>query len=498
MRVTPLLLRSAAAAGLALLAAACVVPPAGLAPRPDEVARGAPDVAFYSFESQPYSAGTGLLSYSLTRDAYAAVFEVDQRGRVRVLSPASPNADAVAKGGQSYVVTPEITITDPEFLSSGRNFDRIPYVFVLTSDEPFDFGAFGRGRTWSRSVTTGNGYDPDSVIAATADRVLAGGADYASDFAYVGPRLRTGEQAFASECVRPAEDIHDYRYYRDLWAVFDPQDQRLSYNPAWLFTSALGWSSYGYSMLPLALYRAQIAPNAFYGGCAAPSAPAYSYRYASAYYGASTSPYAGYAFGTYPYGWYYGGRTFAAGGTQPKSTLRLPRTPLSFTNPVAVATGPTTEPTRGQTAQPVSTGRWLLGRVPAGLGQSAPGQTALGARVFGGGRRIGESTGEVPRGFASGWGRPGVFNSADRRGDNARPVGMGFMGRGGGLAPAVGSARPTSGPTPSRPSSGFDHGAFTGGSSVGGRVGASSPGAGAAAAIAARSEVKNGSAPAPK
>lgn len=422
MRVSRVLLRSAAAAGLASFAAACVIPPAGLTPRPEELALGAPEVALYSFDSPHYGAGAGLLAYSLSRDAYVATFEVDQQGRVRILTPTTPKEDGRAEGGRSYVVSPRISTVDRGFLPATRDFDRVPFVFALTSDSPLDLSAFERGGTWSRSLAV-RGYEPDSVAAAVADRVLRGDTDYAFDYAYVGPRLRGDELAFVSECARPIEDVHDYRYYRELWAVFTPQDQRLSYNPAWFFTPVLGWSTYNF--LPFAAYRAQIASNAFYGACSPPAA-LYTLRYAG--YGPYTSAgLYGYPYGAYGYG--RGSGYAAAPAARPWPAFRPPQTPLAFTNPVAVTPGNSTGNTAvaAQTGgRRVNTGPWILGQRPAwlpGAGQPSNGQTALMWRPAGGTRL-------------------GVFNPEARRGGGAeqRPIGMGYVGRGAGMPPSAGHA----------------------------------------------------------
>jgi hypothetical protein len=393
MRHARRVLSSAAAAGVALFAAACVVPPAGLAPRPDEGAQDSPEVAFYSFDSEYYNTGSGLLSYSTSRDAYSAVFQVDQRGRVRVLSPSAPGEAPLTRGGQSYVVYPLLTATDPTFLPLARDFDRIPYVFAITSDAPLDLQAFERGKAWGRSVSTGDDYRPDSVIARVADQVLPGGIDYSADYAYVGPRsgASVGTSAFLADCARPVEDVHDYRYFRELWAVFDLQDPRFGPSPVWLFSPALGWGANPfYGGLSFVQYRAQFAMTAFRGACGGLDSPAYAVRYAGLGYGGypyGYSPYGynpygfayGYPYGSnwgYPYGYGYayapgtrpGGWTTGTRSAPASPGLRLPRTPISFTNPVTVA---------GTSAQQATRLPWWM----------------AGRRSDGGGRALGEAQG---------------------------------------------------------------------------------------------------------
>ena len=476
MRITQRVLSSAAAAGVALFAAACVVPPAGLAPRPDELAYAAPDVAFYSFDSEPYNTGSGLLSYSTTRDAYTTVFEVDQRGRVWVLNPSASDAENVAKGGQSYVVYPRVTTTDPQFLGAGRDFNRIPYVFALTSELPLDLRDFGRGQERSRPVSIGDGYEPDSVIARVADRVLPGGADYASDYAYVGPNVGPAGRALLADCGRPVTDVHDYRYFREQWAVFDLQDQRFSYNPAWLFSPTLGATEYSYAVLPIAAYRAQIATTAFYGSCgSAPVLSSYAARSAFGYYGdpnfAYGYPYAGsYGFATNPYGGYYGGWAVATTPQpRPVQPLRPPRVPLSFTDPVTVAAGPNAKPAPNALAP--RTGQWLIRRVPGEGRQPLGTQTALGARIFGSGRQPGELQGGGRPGFAYSNGAAALGGTAAHR-----PAGVGYSGRPGGS-------------TAYRPSGGSGHatGTSAGATASHAASGSSSAGSAATSGAGARS-----------
>ncbi|HEY0776363.1 MAG TPA: hypothetical protein VGD56_00215, partial [Gemmatirosa sp.] len=236
------ILRSAAAAGIVSLAAACIVPPPGVAPRPDEAGMAAPDVTFYSFDSD-VNIGSGTVAYSTTRDAYTAAFEVDQRGQVRVLAPASPRDAGRTRAGTSYILEPMLQSVDREYLSPSTDFSRVPFVFVLTSDTPLNLTPFGTGREWTHTMTI-DARNPDSTIARVAQWVLPDAPAYGADYAYLGPELRGAERGFVSSCARPVEDVHDYGYYRDLWAVFTPADQRLSVNPAWLYTPTLSWSSY--------------------------------------------------------------------------------------------------------------------------------------------------------------------------------------------------------------------------------------------------------------
>ena len=331
MRVAHHVLRSAAAAGIASLAAACIVPPPGVSPRPEEDRLPAPDVAFYSFDQAPFGAGSDVVTYSTTRDAYTAAFEVDQRGRVRVLTPTSPRAPLRSSVGTSYVLYPMLHSVDREFLNPATDFSRVPYVFVLTSDTPIDLSVFGTGKYWANELTVG-ARDPDSAIAQVAQRVLADAPAYGSDFAYVGPVLRPGERQFAQQCARPVEDVHDYSYYRDMWAVFTPADQRLSVNPNWLYTPGISWTSY--ALLPLAAYRADLATRAFYGGCGTQQ---FASTYAAGLLGYGVG---GYGFSGYSYGnglwtgsYRYGVPTVGIAQTPPARAipaLHVPKIPTAW------------------------------------------------------------------------------------------------------------------------------------------------------------------------
>ncbi len=412
-------LRSAAAAGLVSLAAACIMPPAGVAPRPEEADLPAPDVAFSASDGSPTGVGAGFLAYSTTRDAYTAAFEVDQRGRVRVITPASPRQKLRTAAGTSYVLAPMLQSLDREFLSPSTDFSRVPFVFVLTSDTPLNLSSFGTGSDWSHVMNVG-ARNPDSTIAEVARWVLPDAPAYGSDYAYVGPSLRVAEQAFVETCARPVEDVHDYSYYRALWAVFTPADQRLSINPDWLYSPALSWSSY--ALLPLAQYRAALAPEAFYGGCAG-DAYGYgsygSYAYNGGYY-PGTGPYGGYpgyGFG-YGYGYPIGyGVVLGNGPIRAKPDLRVPRTPNSIGSLQVVGTTGSAGSARAGTAAAAA---------------QLPGRLAW--RPLDAGRTPGEAAAFTPR-VTLGERLPSFVHPTERRGAGEQPWAHAIV-----RAPAGGSA----------------------------------------------------------
>lgn len=354
MRVAHRVLRSAAAAGAVLLAAACVVPPPGVGPRPTELADAAPDVSLYSFDQSAGSVGSGTLSYSVTRDAYAAAFEVDRRGYVRVLSPTGTRDSTRVAAGRSYVVYPEYHTTDPEYANYSSDYSRIPFVFVVTADEPLDLSMFAQGGRLSRALRATDADNPDSTTAAVARLVARNSIAYGADYAYVAPRIYGQARTFVAECARPVEDVHDYQYYRQLWAVFTPYDPLLSPALTFSFEPALGWSSfYGRNAyLPYAAYRAQLANAAFYDGCDG-AATYQSYAYGGyglpGVYGLNYGyPYGyGYGYG-YPYGYGYGypvGVATAPTGIKHRpSPFSLPRTPVSIGGTQVAGTRPSGAP----------------------------------------------------------------------------------------------------------------------------------------------------------
>ncbi len=378
MRVIPFVLRSAATAGMASLAAACVIAPPGVSPRPEEDRLPAPDVAFYSFDQGALGPGSDVLTYSTTRDAYTAAFEVDHRGHVRVLTPASPRAMARSSAGTSYILYPMLHATDRDFLPASTDFSRVPFVFVLTSDTPLDLSAFGTGRSWSHELTIG-ARDPDSTIADVAREVLSDAPAYGADYAYVGPALRAGERQFAEQCARPVEDVHDYTYYRDLWAVFTPADQRLSVNPYWAWSPAVSWSSY--ALLPLASYRADFAPAAFYPGC---SAQQYAY---ALNYGRSALGYGAFGYGLPGY---YGNGLWT--GSYRYGTPTVAQAPVARAIPelhvpkIPTAWGPVQAPGTTSPATPAATSALAFwhapGRValPPTMSGRTPGEASVAER----------------------------------------------------------------------------------------------------------------------
>lgn len=434
MRTAPLLLRGTAAAALASLAAACVIPPTPLGPRPDEASLNAPDVAFVNLGAQPTGSGGGTLVYSLTRNAYTAMFGVDQLGRVRVISPATPQGQTLLEGGRAYLVPSQWRLQDRELLTAVQDFDRVPYVFVLTSDTPLDLSAFGSGRAWGKPLTTRR-LVPDSTIAEIATRVLPDAPGYGFDYAYLGPQLRVAEQSFAAECERPLEDVHDYGYFRDLWAVFTPTDQRLSINPYWLFTPALGWSSYG--VLPLATYRAEFAPAVFYAGCTAPS----STYYAASYYG---GPFGSWGYGYRPFWGPFGltgPATIPAPRIAPVVSLRIPVTPLALGTTQVTGTTPSTTPGNASVLNGgVLGGRALSWRTIDGA--RAPGEVQRpGVTAFNGGVINGSGIAGRPNGW-QGNGRTGMNEAAsqrihpiERRGFEHQPSSFGSASVSGNSAP---------------------------------------------------------------
>ncbi len=422
MRVAHRLLRSAVAAGVVSLAAACVIPPPGIAPRPEEEQLAAPDVAFYNFDEAPYGAGSGVFAYSVTRESYAAVFEVDQRGRVSVLAPASPRETMRTLAGKNYLLYPQLHAADREFLSQSTDFSRVPFVFVITSDSPLDLSDFGTGRMWSHEVKVAT-RDPDSTIVAIAERVIPDAPAYGSDYAYIGPQLRGGERLFASQCARPLEDVHDYIYYRDMWSVFTPTDQRLSVNPNWLYTPVLSWSSF--ELLPLVSYRARFAPYTFYLGCSGGSyfnGSSYAYSGYPGY-----GPGYGYPYG-YPYGYGYpyptqpGGTTVAVKPLLTPTGPNIPRTPNAFGTTQIVGV-----------AKPGASGTTPTGQVPERFGWRSvadlrragerPGEMQPMPRAIFGENR-GDTQGEKSW-YSQGQNRPGLLRPRDIRPFEPRSIGNG-------------------------------------------------------------------------
>lgn len=422
------LLRSAAAAGALCLTAACVVPPPGVSPRPTEFDAVAPDVQLYSFDQSYGDVGSGTYSYSVTRDAYAAVFEVDRRGYARVLSPTDSRVGAKVQAGRSYVVYPRYTTQDPEYANvTASDYSQIPYLFVVTADEPLDLSTFSRGGELTRGVRVTDADSPDSTVAALARLVTRDAPGYGADYAFVSPRVYGAGRSLLTECARPVEDVHDYQYYRQLWAVFTPYDPLLGPALTAGFQPALGWFSTAgsYAYLPFAAYRAQLATAAFYGGCEPSSSSPYgSYAYggylpSSAYvaYGLAFGlGYGAYGYGQYGYGGYgYGTVPPRVGGTT-QTPPRLPRTPNALGSVQVAATGGTAP----FTARRLGEG---IGAVPR----------ELGWRVAGGTARPGGVQAVQPVGaWAAGFGgaRSAGFHGIAQQGPEARG-GRGMVGSNG-------------------------------------------------------------------
>lgn len=271
--------------------------------------------------------------------------------------------------------------------------------------------------------------------------------------------------------------MHDYNYYRDLWAVFTPADQLLSINTNWLFTPTLAWSSY--SLLPLAAYRAQFATNAFYAGCSGSQSPYYggslAYGDPGAAFLSGFGPY-GFGYGTgYAYGYPYGTGVvpIIPPNLRVAPALRVPRIPVAFgTTQIA---GVTTSP-----------GTQTLGVRPSGSvpqqfswrsldGRRGPGEVQPSTRTLLGENRPGFIQPSIRHGFEPRAYQPRSVDNGAVRSGGGRTFSETHQNMGGGSSQAV--ARPQSTFTPS---------------STAPTSSTSSPGAGAASAVQARSETKAG------
>lgn len=257
---------------LAVGLGACVAPhrPAPVAPSaPRSVA---PALAFWSPASTgntlAFGMGANVAFLEVDRDAYVAAFTVDRSGRMRVLHPASPGASQRVRGGTPLPLN-AWTASDPAFqFASGNNTRLVPFAFAIASARPIDLRMFGTGKRWSRQVRVDQlAHDAEDIIEALADSLGTTPQTAVADYVFLPPRVPVRTQIAVSRCLTLApQDGRDYWYFRDLWAVFDPNDFTFG-------APAIGWFGYGatglgFGMYPFWIDRAMWATRLFGGpGC---------------------------------------------------------------------------------------------------------------------------------------------------------------------------------------------------------------------------------------
>lgn len=426
--------RAGPLAALAVLGA-CVIPPRPLAPNPEALPATPPAVSVWSPADQLGSAFTALL-FSTDRPAYATAFEVDRRGRVRVVFPRTPREDGRVEPGRTYTAVGTGIANDRMFLTPTTDWRRLPFLFVVVSDARPDLSEFGRGRSWQQQVRT-DAIEAEDVIAAVADRVTAAtGRPYATDFSYVAPRLAAREALFAASCTLPARDARDYWFFRDLWAVFTPMDPTFGITPMFAFGPVVTWASSPY--IGVAFERAQWATGAFRGNCFGGFQPVWGYR--SALFARLGSPVPGvFAGPPVPVAAAPGPRLTPPPGATPIEP-RLPRTPREFADgPVRPAGAPGDAPTSTGERRASS---WLADGVRRGGVTAEPldrpaSAEAMGRRwgapgAWSTGAMVGEAGDRIDR---RGYIRNGVVQTDDGTGDRG---GSGWGGRAGVWAAAGG------------------------------------------------------------
>lgn len=164
-------------------------------------------VAVWTDRDAPYARGEGAEVYlRVDESSYVAVFRVDTDGRVRVLFPQEPWADAYVRPGRDLEVTGQ---------RDGRAFlvDDDPgmgYLFAIASADPLDFRDITRGDYWDYRLIDGGRIQGDPYVRLTdlAARLAPAGhydydiAPYYVDHHYDYPRF---------VCY----DCHAYASYRD-------------------------------------------------------------------------------------------------------------------------------------------------------------------------------------------------------------------------------------------------------------------------------------------
>jgi hypothetical protein len=220
-----------AVAALAVTLAACAGASKPVPPPAPEQAALPPTVDLWSPAAQGGVVGGlgGQAAFAVVdRDAYLTAFSVDRMGRVRVLYPATPRGDQRVRAGAPVTLNAWMA-ADPQFqFAVGNNTRLVPFVFAVASREPLDLRMFGEGKRWSRQVRLDQqGWMPESIIEVLSDSLRASPRTATADYVFLGPRLPLRTQYALALCRTLApQDGRDYWYFRDLWAVFDPNDGR--------------------------------------------------------------------------------------------------------------------------------------------------------------------------------------------------------------------------------------------------------------------------------
>jgi len=258
-----------AVAALAVTLAACAGASKPVPPPAPEQAALPPTVDLWSPAAQGGVVGGlgGQAAFAVVdRDAYLTAFSVDRMGRVRVLYPATPRGDQRVRAGAPVTLNAWMA-ADPQFqFAVGNNTRLVPFVFAVASREPLDLRMFGEGKRWSRQLRLDQqGWMPESIIEVLSDSLRASPRTATADYVFLGPRLPLRTQYALALCRTLApQDGRDYWYFRDLWAVFDPNDWSLGAPSAAGFGYAA--TGLGFGMYPLWIQRAAWATRVFGGG----------------------------------------------------------------------------------------------------------------------------------------------------------------------------------------------------------------------------------------
>lgn len=279
-----LLLSTAAVLWTAACASSVSIPRPTTAVAPAVVSGEAPGLTVWTPPSTAGSA-SAVSYFAVDREAYAAAFAVTREGRLRVVWPESPSSTGFVKPGRTY----EASAWMSQYGGAGFGLStRVPYTFVVVSDQRLDLSRFGAGSKWRYQLSVRGSTDEETTIEAIARSLLPSEeAAYAADYTYVAPRV-VGQAAYlAQQCAVRTASSRDYSYFRDLWAVVDPSDPYLgptAFAASWAYALG-GWFPYAGrgAGLGLLLDRASRATAAFRPGCtrslAYPLAYAYGIRY---------------------------------------------------------------------------------------------------------------------------------------------------------------------------------------------------------------------------
>ncbi len=108
------------------------------------------------------------IRYRTSEDAYAAVFQIDTDGRVRLVSPSQPGDDGFVRGRRDHQL---VLARSPYWMVADD--PGVGYMFLVASPEPLDFSAFRYHRDFGWDLSAVGSVVYDDPYVAMDDFIMA-------------------------------------------------------------------------------------------------------------------------------------------------------------------------------------------------------------------------------------------------------------------------------------------------------------------------------------